>query len=152
MFYIQLPLYLPAQSKAADRELMKELITIATFTLPSDLAIVKGRLESEGINCFVKDELTVQVYNFVSNAVGGIKLQVRKNQALQAMEILKEMGYAPRESSKPSRFWTFFDEKTRNLPMLKGKRPDQRLHMLIWAILAIPVLVVVVSFIALLTL
>ncbi|MCA1764601.1 MAG: DUF2007 domain-containing protein [Cryomorphaceae bacterium] len=131
---------------------MRELITIATFTLPGELAIVKGRLESEGIDCFVKDELTVQVYNFVSNAVGGIKLQVRQDQALRAREILREMGYGAKEASEPSRFWTFFDDKTRHIPMLKSKRPEERLHILIWAILAVPVLVVVVSFIALLTL
>ncbi|MDR0713783.1 MAG: DUF2007 domain-containing protein [Bacteroidales bacterium] len=65
-------------------------ITVQTFTYPMQAAIIRGRLESEGIECFVRDELTVQVHPFYSNAIGGVKLQVRKNDLEQAVEILKE--------------------------------------------------------------
>jgi DNA-directed RNA polymerase subunit RPC12/RpoP len=50
-------------------------------------------LESEGITCFVKDELTVQVHPFISNAIGGVKLQVKESDLSQTIEILKETGY-----------------------------------------------------------
>jgi Zn finger protein HypA/HybF involved in hydrogenase expression len=67
-----------------------ELVTIATYYLPQELALFKSKLESRGIECYVKDELTVQVLNLYSHAVGGVKLQVKKSDALLAMAVLSE--------------------------------------------------------------
>ena len=67
---------------------MKSLITVKTFTYPHEAYVIRGRLESEGIETFMQDEMTVQVHNFYSNAVGGVKLQVREKDAAQAREIL----------------------------------------------------------------
>jgi ribosomal protein L37AE/L43A len=68
-------------------------VTVLTFTYPYEAAVIRGRLESEGIECFVRDEWTVQVQPFYSHAIGGVKLQVGKNDLPQTMEILKEAGY-----------------------------------------------------------
>ena len=46
-----------------------QLITIYTFNYPHEAYIIKGRLESEGIICFLKDEMTIQIDNFYSNAL-----------------------------------------------------------------------------------
>ena len=54
------------------------LVTIATFSQPFEGHIVRTRLESEGIRCFVADEHTVAANWFYSNAIGGVKLQVRE--------------------------------------------------------------------------
>jgi hypothetical protein len=72
---------------------MNSWITIKTFTYPTEVAVLRSRLESEGIECFVQDELITQINPFYSNAVGGVKLQVRKEDVERAMEILKEGGY-----------------------------------------------------------
>lgn len=66
------------------------LVTINTYTLPHELAIHRSKLEAMGIDCFVQDELTVQVHNFYSNAIGGIKLQVKEDDVTEALEILQE--------------------------------------------------------------
>jgi hypothetical protein len=71
----------------------EKLITIFTFEFAHEAPIVKGKLESEGILCFLKDELTAQVVPFYSNAIGGVKLQVIESDAPQAIEVLKESGY-----------------------------------------------------------
>ncbi|HBK33156.1 MAG TPA: hypothetical protein DDZ78_16265, partial [Porphyromonadaceae bacterium] len=55
---------------------MERLVTIKTFTYPHEAYILQTKLEDEGIPTFLKDEKTVQVYNFYSNAIGGVKLQV----------------------------------------------------------------------------
>ncbi|MDR1738880.1 MAG: DUF2007 domain-containing protein [Candidatus Symbiothrix sp.] len=68
-------------------------ITVLTFTYPADMAIVRGRLESESIECFAADELTAQVHPFASAAIGGVKLQVRESDLPRAVEILKSTGY-----------------------------------------------------------
>jgi len=64
-----------------------------TFTYPHESYIIKGVLESKGIETFLKDELTIQVDNFLSNALGGVRLQVPKEQVSIAYKILKDNGY-----------------------------------------------------------
>ena len=80
----------------------EKLITVLSATFGSELAIIRGRLESEGIACFVQDELTVQVNPFYSNAVGGVKLQVKESDLNHAVDILKETGYMKDKDLRPS--------------------------------------------------
>ena len=68
----------------------EKFVTVMTFTFAHEAGIIQGRLEAEGITCFVKDELTAQVLPFYSNAIGGVKLQVLESDVEQAIEILKE--------------------------------------------------------------
>lgn len=69
----------------------KKLITVATYTQPIQAHIAKGRLEAEGILCFLGDENIVSVHPFYSNAVGGVKLKVREEEAEQAFAILDQI-------------------------------------------------------------
>lgn len=70
--------------------MMEQFVTVYTFNYPHEAYVIKGRLESEGIEVFLKDENTVQAYNFLSNAVGGVKLQVRESDVMEAMKIINE--------------------------------------------------------------
>jgi uncharacterized protein YjbK len=78
---------------------MENLITIITFTLPQDAHFAKAFLESENIETFIKDELTVQVNNFYSNAIGGVKLQVKESDYEKGILVLKEGGYINTENT-----------------------------------------------------
>ena len=71
----------------------EKIITIYTFTFPNEAAIIRSRLESEEIAYFIQDELTVSVFPFYSNTIGGVKLQVKESDVPRAIEILKESGY-----------------------------------------------------------
>lgn len=51
--------------------------------------LAQGLLESENINCWLKDELTVTVQPFLTNAMDGIKLMVAEPQIARAQEILR---------------------------------------------------------------
>ena len=55
--------------------------------------IAMGRLEEEGIVCWLKDENTVTIDPILTNAIGGIKLMVESTQAERAASILKEQEY-----------------------------------------------------------
>ena len=66
---------------------------IATFTYPSDITIAKSTLKANEIDCYVRDELTIQVHNFLSNAIGGIRLEVPEEQYDNAIQILIESGF-----------------------------------------------------------
>lgn len=71
---------------------MNDFVTLAVFQYPHEAHVLQSRLESEGITVFLKDELTVQSHNFLSQAVGGIKLQVPKQDCEKAKEIVEPMG------------------------------------------------------------
>ena len=107
---------------------MDPFITVATFTYPHEAAILKGRLESEGIECFLRDELTVQVYNFYSNAIGGVKLQVRRCDVSLVYRILEDIGITGLVENAPTDgFMEKFDRATRRLPLLNKVFPALRL-------------------------
>lgn len=72
---------------------MKNFVEIATFTLPHELAVARTLLESHEMECVVLDELTVQVHNFYSNAIGGIALKVAEAKIPEAEKILREHGF-----------------------------------------------------------
>ena len=62
--------------------------TIARFQYSSEAQIIKGRLEADGIEVFLSDNLTIDTDPLVSNAIGGVKLKVLSRQAMQAQHIL----------------------------------------------------------------
>jgi hypothetical protein len=79
---------------------MDTLVTVKTFTYAHEAAVVKSLLDSQGIFCFLKDELTIQANPFYSNALGGVKLQVRESDIGRATEALKQAGYLDEEPDK----------------------------------------------------
>jgi hypothetical protein len=97
---------------------MDDFINILTKPLPQDLWIIKGRLEAEGIDCFIKDELTVQSNNLWSNALGGVKLQVSERHFDEALSLLTELGYIEVPSALGDNLITKIDKATSALPLL----------------------------------
>jgi hypothetical protein len=106
-------------------------ITVLTFTYPHELAVIRGRLESEGIECFVKDELTVQVNPFYSNAIGGVKLQVKESDLEKAMEILRETGSITDSKTESPGLFSRLDKATSKIPILNKVRVEIRMMILI---------------------
>jgi hypothetical protein len=66
---------------------------IISFTYPHEAHLAQLYLNSEGVETMLKDEMTVQVYGFYSNAIGGVKLMVQKNDYEQALALLQSGGY-----------------------------------------------------------
>ena len=75
------------------------LVTIRTFQNYFTAHIILTKLQSAGIECFLKDEFTVTVDPILSNAVGGIKLVVRKEDEEEANKLLDEFDEAYRQSA-----------------------------------------------------
>lgn len=67
-------------------------VTIAVFQYSSEALIIKGKLESEGIEVFLVDEYTVDTDPLASNAIGGVKLQVYADQLEEAKAIVKKIS------------------------------------------------------------
>jgi DNA-directed RNA polymerase subunit RPC12/RpoP len=72
-----------------------EHVTIKTFNNAIEAHILKNRLESEGITCFIRDENIVTVNPLYNYAVGGIKLDVQETDVERAIKILAEIEDAP---------------------------------------------------------
>lgn len=66
-----------------------DLITVKTFDSYFLANIILGRLQSEGIECYLKDEATVTMDPILTNAIGGIKLVVKKENVAEVTSILK---------------------------------------------------------------
>lgn len=75
------------------------LVTIRTFQNYFSAHIILTRLRASGIDCFLKDEFTVTVDPILSNAVGGIKLIVKKEQLEEANKLLGEFDEAYRQTA-----------------------------------------------------
>jgi hypothetical protein len=69
---------------------VRELVTIRQFRDLPEALLAKGSLESAGIECFLADENLVRLDWFISNFIGGIKLNVRVQDAANAQKLLDE--------------------------------------------------------------
>ena len=65
--------------------------TLGSFEFVADVQIIKGKLESEGIAVFLRDENTLNSDPLISNAIGGVKLQVYAKDKDKAVEIYNEI-------------------------------------------------------------
>ncbi|MFZ0815757.1 MAG: DUF2007 domain-containing protein [Candidatus Sulfotelmatobacter sp.] len=69
---------------------LQELVTIRQFRDLPEALLAKGSLESAGIECFLADENLVRLDWFISNFIGGIKLNVRAADVENAQHLLDE--------------------------------------------------------------
>lgn len=65
---------------------------IGTYQYSSEAIIFKGKLESEGIEVFMRDNYTVDTNPLYSNAVGGVKLFVNRKDYFKAKDIISQVS------------------------------------------------------------
>ncbi len=65
------------------------LVTIAQYRDLPEALLAKGTLESTGISCYLANENIVRLDWLLANSVGGIRLQVRHEDAGLATEVLR---------------------------------------------------------------
>lgn len=87
---------------------MADFITVAAFDAAPEAYIAKGLLEQAGIPAFIRNEHLVGVQWLYSNAVGGVEVQVAREDAAAALEVLGVgPGVAPgagsEEGSEPKK-------------------------------------------------
>ena len=68
-----------------------KLVTIKTFYYDHETLLYEPQLRSAGIYYLLKDHKTVTVDPFLSSAIGGIKLQVKEEDAERAIALVKEI-------------------------------------------------------------
>lgn len=96
----------------------QELVTIGSFEYLADVQVIRSKLESEGIEVFLKDENILATDPLISSAIGGVKLQVFNKDQERAMEIFDELrGYATDAHGNPI-----------TCPNCKAQRSEQYYH------------------------
>ena len=71
---------------------------LQSFANYMDAHILMGKLEAEGIDSWLKDENTVTTGPFLTNAIGGVKVMVAKEQFEQASQILQQIDEQRRKN------------------------------------------------------
>ena len=69
-----------------------DMVTLQTFDNYFNANIQMTRLRAAGVECYLKDEYTVTIDPLLSNAIGGIKLLVRKSEERNVRKLLREMN------------------------------------------------------------
>jgi hypothetical protein len=68
----------------------QEVVTLRQFRDMPEALLAKGSLDSSGIECWLADDNMVRLDWFYSNLLGGIKLQVKQEDAEIANEVLDQ--------------------------------------------------------------
>lgn len=74
---------------------------IGSYQYSSEAIIFKGKLESEGIEVYMRDNNTVDANPLYSNAIGGVKLFVNRKDYSKAKDIISQVSqYSLDDSGK----------------------------------------------------
>src|ERR1700688_464535 len=73
---------------------LQRLITVGTFSTPWEAQIAQARLGSEGLHSLIANEHVIRMVA-LSNAVGGIQLKVREQDAEAAAAVLRRLAPLP---------------------------------------------------------
>ncbi|MDQ6844615.1 MAG: DUF2007 domain-containing protein [Bacteroidota bacterium] len=76
-----------------------ELIVLRTFNNYFSANILLTKLRDAGIQCYLKDEHTVTMDPLLTNAVGGIKLVIKKEDAEEVFHIMQHFDEEYRRSA-----------------------------------------------------
>lgn len=68
------------------------LVEIASFTYSADAQVLITLLESEGIECYLKDEFMSEILPGLSD-IGNMRLQVKEEDVSKVLEIMKKGGF-----------------------------------------------------------
>lgn len=71
---------------------MKDFITIVRFTYPSEYVVLELLLQQENIRYVFLNETAITVLPFHSNAFGGIRLQVHKEDKEKTLKIIENLN------------------------------------------------------------
>lgn len=71
---------------------MKDFVTAAIFSYPHEITILKHLLEEAGIAYFFENETMMTIVPMYTQALGGIKLKVHRNDLDTVKDILENLN------------------------------------------------------------
>lgn len=113
---------------------MDKIVEIARFTYPADAQILRSLLESEGIECYLKDELSNQILGSYVD-IGGVKVEILEKDVPRALEIMEAGGFPVETNNEPEQLKALSSFSDR-IPFLR-KYPLEKQIMIIFIITAV---------------
>ena len=118
---------------------MGDLVVVQSYSFPHEASIARASLENAGIFAEVADEHTINANWLLSNAIGGVKVLVHRDQVDQAQKILAEDRSEELENQFGGTKETCPSCNRQSVePHTKGKLPAY----LVWLLLGFPILFV----------
>jgi hypothetical protein len=74
-----------------------EIVTVATFGTAAEAEMARGYLEANGIEVFLGDEAMSRIASHLAPMIGGVKLQVRREDEELVRQLLSEAGSDPED-------------------------------------------------------
>ncbi len=108
---------------------MTRWITVITLTRSFEAETVKGRLESEGIKVFIKNSAINQIYPLDNKILGGLEVQVRADDVVAAVDILREIGYRIKRHETNS-ILHYIDTHSKVIPFIGVLQVEYRILIL----------------------
>ena len=82
--------HVPSDQGTSQDEAADVTVTIRSFPDIMQAWLAKSNLESGGIECFLVDDEMVRLHWGIANMLGGVKLQVKREDAEAALELLDQ--------------------------------------------------------------
>lgn len=113
---------------------MDKIVEIARFTYPADAQILRSLLESEGIECYLKDELSNQILGSYVD-IGGVKVEILEKDVPRALEIMEAGGFPVETNNEPEQLKALSSFSDR-IPFLR-KYPLEKQIMIVFIVTAV---------------
>src|ERR1700678_3292141 len=78
----------------------RQMVTIQSFRDLSEALLAEGMLNSAGIECVLVDDNAGRILGFISDVIGGIRLQVNRSDSEAAKELLEQPNPEGLDSGK----------------------------------------------------
>jgi len=96
----------------------EKMVEIARFTYARDAQALVSLLKSEGIDCYIRNEIITQFFSGLMD-VGGAIVELLESDVPHALEVMEEFGYElPDENQQPDQIQVV-SNITRNIPFLR---------------------------------
>lgn len=114
---------------------MDKIVEIARFTYPAEAQTLIALLKSEGIECYLRNELSSQIMAGYAD-VGGARVEIKESDVPRAMEIMEDGGYIlPKEDEQAEPIDQVADF-ARHIPFLR-KLPLEKQIIILFVIIAV---------------
>ena len=102
-----------------------KIVEIARFYVLEKAELLLSLLQSEGIECYLRNEYTTQVMGSIN--VGGIRVELLESDVPRAMEIMEANGYQlPAEDEEPEQIQAV-SSWARHIPFLRNSSLENQI-------------------------
>jgi len=120
---------------------MDKMVEIARFQYPAEAQTLIALLKSEGIECYLRNEYTSQLYaSYVD--VGGARVEILESDVPEALDIMKAGGYDIPEEDEEAEQIQVVAGWARHIPFLRNYTLEKQIVILFVIIAVLLVLLI----------